>query len=348
VVKLTSPSPENFVAYLIAPPKSSSGPMLFSGNNALNQQEKQVQDFLKAHPESPLLKTFVELGENQRHRHRWPELSNAVTYCLENRAHLIISEIKNLTHNEAFAHQILRLIGENRQKKDVLADHFKGEFYCLDQPFIKIDNFQALYNHAKEQKKIHGQLIRAGLSRTTAKSGNPHASDVIAAVNKPKIDSAIVFALMLKPIIAEYESHGFSQRKMVIALNEEGFSAPEGGTWVLSQLQKVLDRIKMNEAALTLEKSFLEYRARQYDSAKISEILNSNSVPPPKDKIWTSETVDKVSERVKQIHDILRFNEFVIELMPILEKYHVDELSEPLFVQELKQLGIQRDEGEIG
>lgn len=328
-----------YVAYYIAPTRRTTT-MLFS-NQTISLQEKRVQDFIKEQPERKLLRVFIETIDNQRHRHRWPELEAAISYCLENRANLIIAEIRNLTNNEAFAKQVLRLLGEKRLKTDPAASDFIGEIYCCDQPFIKSDNFIALVEHAKQQRQIHGQLIKAGLSRTNAKSGNPHAFDVISKVNKPKIDSAIVFALMLQPVITEYRLRGYSQRKMVSALNEEGFTAPEGGHWVLSQLQKVLDRIKMNEAALTLEKQFLEYTARQFDNEQIASQLNKLDVPSPKGKNWTAEVVEKVSERIKQLHDIMRFNEFVIELMPILEKYHIDELTEELFASELQHAGVK-------
>lgn len=333
----------SYVAYIINTARQSALPQMLFSNQGFATQEKRIQEYLAAQTEQQptLLKTFVESGDNhQRHRHRWPELEAAVTYCLENRANLIIAEIRNLTSNDAFAKQILRLIGETRYKEDIPAETFSAEFYCCDQPFIKKDNFAVLVEHARKQRELHGQLIKAGLSRTTAKSGNPHASDVIIKVNKPKIDNAIVFALMLQPIISSYRTKGYSQRQMVSALNEEGFTAPEGGHWVLSQLQKVLDRIKMNESALTLEKQFLEYKARKLSNTAIAEHLNKVGVPAPKGKAWTDEIVENVSERIKQLHDIIRFNDFVIELMPILEKYHIDELTEDVFTLELQQAGV--------
>jgi len=326
-----------YVAYLIMPARHG-GQMLFS-NQAMAIQEKRVQEFITANQKT-LLKTFIEMGENHRHRHRWPELEAAVDYCLEHQANLIIGELKNLTHNEAFSKQILRLIGEGRLKSDITPNEFCGEIYCCDQIRVNCSNFAVLVEHAKQQKKMHGDLIKAGLSRSTAKSGNPHASDVISKVNKPKIDNAIVFALMLQPIIDDYHQRGLSQRKMVETLNEEGFTAPEGGHWVLSQLQKVLERIKMNETALSLEKKFMEYRTRQIDDAAIAEALNKVDIPSPKGKAWDVDAVEKVSERIKQINDIIRFNEFVIELMPIIEKYHIDELTEDLFANELQMAGI--------
>ncbi len=322
-----------YVGYIINPARRSSTQVLFS-NQSLNIQEKRIQEYITHEGQGTLLKSFTETADDNRHRHRWPELEAAIAFCLENKAHLVIGEIRNLTNNDAFAKQILRLLEKNPDAS------FTAQLYCCDQPFIKRDNFAALVEHAKKQRELHGQLIKAGLSRTTAKSGNPHASDVISKVNKPKIDNAIIFALMLQPIINDYRSKGYSQRRMVSALNEDGFTAPEGGHWVLSQLQKVLERIKMNESALNLEKQFIEYRGRQMNDAGIAELLNKLGVPSPRGSHWDVESVEKVSERIKQLHDIIRFNEFVIELMPIIEKYHLDDLTEDVFAHELKLIGI--------
>lgn len=332
----TTQQNELYVAYLVLPAQKGSMHQVFS-QQSLSLQQNRIQAFMKEHPNGFLLKTFIETGEAQQHR--WPELEAAVSYCLEHRAHLVLGEIRNLTNNNAFTKQILRLISENTAVESTDTVFF-GEIHCCDQPFIKNDNFPALVEYANQQKKLHGELIKAGLSRTTAKSGNPHASDVINKVNKSKIDNAIIFALMLQPIINEYRQQGFSQRKMVNALNEEGFTAPEGGHWVLSQLQKVLDRIKFNETALNLEKQLAEYRARGQDNAEIAENLNKLGVPSPKNKAWSADVVEKVSERVNQLHDIMKFNEFLIELMPIIEKYHVDEFTETVLAQELNQMGI--------
>lgn len=329
--------PNLYVAYIINPTRHHHA-VVFS-NSALQLQEKRIQDFLEQNS-GKLLKTFTESVDDNRHRHRWPALEEAVSFCLENKAFLIIGEIRNLTNNESFTKQVLRLMGEKRSKNEPSPEQYCGDFFCCDQPFIKKDNFLALVEHAKKQRELHGQLIKAGLSRTTAKSGNPHASDVISKVNRPKIDNAIVFALMLQPVINNYRLKGYSQRKMVSALNDDGFTAPEGGHWVLSQLQKVLERIKLNESALNLEKQFIEYRARKLTSAAIAETLNKLGVPSPGGKVWTEECVDKVSERIKQLHEIIRFNEFVIELMPIIEKYHLDDLTEEVFLHELKLIGV--------
>ncbi|HET9843438.1 MAG TPA: hypothetical protein VFP93_02120, partial [Gammaproteobacteria bacterium] len=222
-----------YVAYMIAP--SHRNGALFFATDALNNQEKHIQDFLQLQ-EGELIATFVEVGGSQRHRHRWPQLQNAVKHCKNHHAHLLIAEIRNLTHNESFANIISGFLTSTNSHP--------FEIHCLDQPFITRETFGAIVKHANEQRKYHGKLIKEGLHRAHAHPGNPRAFEVISKVNKPKIDNAITFSLLMMPVIHDYQQKGFSQRKIVQLLNEEGYHAPEGGNWVLSQLQKVLDRMK--------------------------------------------------------------------------------------------------------
>lgn len=333
-------SSKQVVVYLIGGAKAPES-TLFFGADPVSIQENRVKTYLKANPHLEVVQTFTETPMHTRQRHRWPALTEAVDYCLANQSHLIIGELKNLTRNEAFTHQILRLIGEERTDQEASADQFKGEFYCCDQPFVSVENFLVLTQHAKEQRKLHGQLIKEGLSKTQLKSGNPHASEIIAQVNRPKMDNAIVFALLLQPVIAEYESRGYSQRKMVTALNEEGFTAPEGGHWVLSQFQKVLERVHLNEIALRCEKYLLEYRARGLNDIDIAVKLNEYGIPGPKGESWDPDWVAKVSDRIHQIHDIIRFNEFVLALSPILSAYHIEEINESILMDAIRKTGVE-------
>lgn len=327
---MTVPSSQQYVAYLIVPRQTNATMFV---QHALQAQEQRIQHFLNTHPQSTLLNRFIESGECKKpSRQPWPELEKAISYCLEHHAHLLIAEIRNLTHNSAFTEQIHRLIEQQT-----------GDIYCCDQPFIEKTNFSVLTEYAKQQRTLHGQRIKAGLKLTQAKSGNPHAQEVINKVNKPKIDNAIAFALMLQPIITHYQACGYSQRKMVCALNEAHFTAPEGGLWVLSQLQKVLERIQWNEVALSIEKQLQAYEQLHYDNATMAIQLNKAEILCPKEKVWTEETVEKIKAKIQHLHDIIALNELIIELVPMLEKYHIDELSEAVFTDALQQSGIHSE-----
>ena len=197
------------------------------------------------------------------------------------------------------------------------------DFYCCDQPFVNHTILEALYKHAQVQRKLHGKLIREGLKMTSAKSGNPNAAEVISKVNKPKIDTAIVFAFLLQPIIADYKKKGFSQRQMVKTLNEEGFTAPEGGKWVLSQLQKVLDRVKLNEIALQ-HGDLVEKELRH---EQIAEEFRNQNIPTIKRAPWDEIQVKKLEERIKQIQEITHINQLVLSMLPVIKEFRFRDLS---------------------
>lgn len=322
-----------FVAYLIM--RKKTGKQSPSPQANLEMQKHQVATFTKKHQPSELVETFIEGTDRQQHE-AWSELKAAVNYCIQHHTALIIPEIKNLICNDDFIACIDPLI----QYHAKMNNPSPIELYCCDQPVIHLNNFRTISDHAKQQKKIHGDLIRAGLSRTTAKSGNPHAADVINRVNRPKIENAIIFALLLHPVIAAYTQKGYSQRKMVAQLNQDGFTAPEGGRWVLSQLQKVIDRIKICESALSMEKRLTQYQAQNLTSDEIAEQLNKLDIPAPKVKLWDKDQVEKVIEKIIEIHSILTLNELTIGLLPILSQYHIDELTEATFLAALKKSGI--------
>lgn len=325
------PVTNRYVGYISAPNAKQCKAANFDYSNHIKQQEKILSSFFSNKQIFEAPKTFIELGDNRRSRHPFPELEKAIQYAVEHKCILVIAKIQTLTSNRSFAELIDNYLCSH--SKDF---EFKPDIYCCDQPFIRGENFTAIVSHSMQQKKMHGELIKAGLNRSNCKSGNPNAVNIINQVNKPKIDSAIVFALTLSPVINYYQSQGLSQRQMVNQLNDDGFTAPEGGKWVLSQLQKVLNRIKFNEAAIALEKQVNQFKERNLNDEQICHQLNSLSVPAPKGKEWTEELVQKIKERIRQIHNIIEFHEFIINLSPILDKYHIDELNEDVFANELQ------------
>lgn len=264
-----------YIGYFVLPPKKANQTRFMFQDQAILHHRKILETYAHNHP-GQLLNVFMEVGDKKRQRIRWPQLEKAIESCLENQAVLLISNLGSLPTNIMFT--------------DLISDFIKkeGHLICCDQIFVSAHNFSDIVEHIRAQRKNHGELIKAGLSRTTAKSGNPRAAELITRVNRPKIDGAIVFSLLLQPIIAHYREQGYSQRKMVQELNAAGYSAPEGGKWVLSQFQKVLERITLNEQALALQKT--------------PENLS-----------------DKMQARLKEIKEILAFNATVLTLEPILK-----------------------------
>lgn len=300
---------------------------LSEGKDSLGLEQVQsqaIQDFLKQQPGARVIEAFIELPDHRRTA-KWPQLQKALEACKQHQATLLIAELGTLASNEGFSQFLL----ESQLK-----------FHCLDQPFVDQNILAALSKHAQVQRKLHGKLIREGLKMTNAKSGNPNAAEVISKVNKPKIDTAIVFAFLLQPIIQDYRRKGYSQRQMVKMLNDEGFTAPEGGKWVLSQLQKVLDRVRLNEIATEIKPLLENLETEAKSPSQIADILNAKGLASLKRGLWDEQQVKKLLDRIDQIQDIVQINRFVLNLLPILQEFRRRQLGSFEMLQEFQQAGL--------
>lgn len=325
-----------YVTYFIAQPQKVGQRMERTGGNIRSlfptsdgdriaeTQRQAVNEFIDSQENSDVLETHIEIPENRK-TNKWPQLERAIEACTLRNATLVIAELGTLTSNEAFT-QLLLDSGV--------------QFYCCDQPFVNQTILEALHKHAQIQRKVHGELIREGLKMTSAKSGNPNAAEVISKVNKPKIDVAIVFADLLHPIIVDYRRKGYSQRQMVKTLNEEGFTAPEGGKWVLSQLQKVLDRVRLNEVAREVRDFAEELRGSDNSETQIADAFNNKGISSLKRTSWDEAQVKKLLARLDQIKDIEMINKFVLDLLPLLHAYRKRGMSSMDILIELHNAGL--------
>lgn len=323
-----------YVTYFIAQPhkvghrmdRNSTNVRVFPVSDAdriAEAHRRAVDEFIDSQENADVLETVIEIPE--RKASKWTQLERAIEICKARNATLVIAELGTLTNNETFS-QLLLDSGV--------------PFYCCDQPFVNPVILEALNKHAQVQRKLHGQLIREGLKMTSAKSGNPNAAEVISKVNKPKIDVAIVFADLLQPIIADYKRKGYSQRQMVKTLNEEGFTAPEGGKWVLSQLQKVLDRVRLNEVSREVRTIAEQLRENSYNDQQIAEELNAKGISSLKRTTWDEAQVKKLLARLDQINDIEQINKFVLDLLPVLHTYSDRGLNPLEILSEFAKAGL--------
>lgn len=274
---------------------------------SLSNQQRQVQQYLLKNPSMSLAQTFVESREEKQKQ--FPELEKALSAAKSQSACLVIACLGNLIRYEGVTNALLN--------SDI-------PFVCLDQPKVTKDTLPAVIEFAvesaRQQRMLHSALIRRGLEEAVTKLGkrlgNPNAIKEITKVNKPKTESAIMFALVLAPIIATYRRKGFSQRKMVDCLNHEGFTAPEGGHWVLSQLQKVLERIELNNIALNAAEALEQFKASHYNDEQIIQGLNGIPIRSPGGGPWDAHKLSLVRERLELIHDIGDFNSFIAQVYP--------------------------------
>lgn len=267
------------------------------GMHTLEQQKQAITHYCGSH-----LKILEFYTETHDKKHKEiPQFLAAVQRAQQEGAQLIIAQLQNLTRFESFTNPLLDT---------------KIKFHCIDQPLVNDSTLLAVVENVRYLRERHSRRIREGLYQTLSQLGNPHALQEITKVNKPKTESAVLFALVLAPIIAYYRIQGFSQRKMVQVLNEEGFLAPEGGPWVLSQLQKVLERVDLNNLALDLTDTLDEFAQKKYSAEQMVKALKAMRIPNANKEGWDVQELNKVIERLHSIREILEFNHFVLETYP--------------------------------
>jgi hypothetical protein len=271
--------------------------------SSVANQQKQVQHYLEQHPQLSVIGTYTE--QRDKRQKKFNELEKALINAKNQNAVLIIARLENLTRFEGFTDALMAA---------------NIEFTCLDQLTVTRETLPAVVEYVRQLRLLHSARIRRGLEETITKLGkrlgNPNALKEITKVNKPKTESAIMFALVLAPIIATYRRKGFSQRKMVDCLNHEGFTAPEGGHWVLSQLQKVLERIDLNNIALNAAETLEEFKQLGYNDEQIIQGLNNIHVRSPGGGPWTVQKLETARERLDLIKEIGDFNQFIADVYP--------------------------------
>lgn len=267
------------------------------GMLTLDQQKQAISHYCGDRKKILQFYTGVHDKKNRELSH----FLQAIVHAKKEDAELVIAQLQNLTRFESFTNPLLES---------------KVKFHCIDQPLVNDSTLLAVVENVRYLRERHSRRIREGLYQTLSQLGNPHALQEITKVNKPKTESAVLFALVLAPIIAYYRIQGHSQRKMVQVLNEEGFLAPEGGPWVLSQLQKVLERVDLNNLALDLTDTLDEFAQKKYTPEQMVKALKAMRIALANQTEWDVHELNKVIERLHSIREILDFNQFVLETYP--------------------------------
>jgi len=315
---------KTLIGYVLAPPRELG--VLFDPriDDSLLRQRETLEAYAKKTNQA-YMDIVVEVGEKKRNRTDWPVLSAAVNRCLDDNATLVIAELGNFLNNDSYTGLLIQA---------------KVTFHCCDQPLVKPASIAMLADYHKRQRERHGLLIKSGLERSDKKFGNPNAKEVIKFVNRPKVEKAILFSFLLQPVVHEFREKGYSQRKMVQELNTMGITAPEGGQWVLSQLQKVLDRIRLNELSIILDEELYTWLNQGKSLAEIADILNRRKIEAFKDGAWDERQVKKLIERATEIEEVMDTGEFFVELTPKLEKMAAEGLTETQMITRMVQENI--------
>ncbi|MBP9723031.1 MAG: hypothetical protein KBD64_07755 [Gammaproteobacteria bacterium] len=242
---------------------------------------------------------FIDIHLKRTKPKHFPELIKAIESALTNHAKLVIVKLNGLISQEAFYNLLC-------------TEHL--DFVCVDKQLVTPSALSVVRQYVTQQSKQHSASIKRGLKLTNRKLGNPNAANAISPFNKIKTENSVLFALILQPVIAEYQKKGLSQRKMVDMLNQSKILAPEGGKWVLSQLQKVLKRIAANNLAIDVGKEIEEKHYHHYSAHDLMAALNQSHYQPSSHAnmgLWDEDQLTTAKTRTDTITSVLELYEFM-------------------------------------
>lgn len=323
-----------YIAYYLSPYATSTA----HATKQTAHYTKQVETFINSDEDNQLCDAFYEDGPFKKNRTHWPALEAAMNACIQHQAILLLSQFKKVITNKAFTERLLMFTGKHPRQVEIAYQWTYGDVRCFDYPTLTRENLSHLITQTCQQRHFHRERILKGLSRASAKrSGNPNALKIINLVNLPKINNAIIFALHLAPLVDELQAQGLSQRKMVAYLNAQKITAPEGGKWVLSQLQKVLERIKINQLAMAYETQFKSFLEQDLTHKDIAQILTNKHIPCPKKQGWDEALIGQMVQRMTQFDLFLSLSHFIVTLSDFIPLKNLPNLSPEQFQALLDQ-----------
>lgn len=173
--------------------------------------------------------TEIETGKGAKALQTRPQLSAALSLAKISHSTLLVAKLDRLARN---VHFISGLIESG------------VKFVALDMPMASTLTLHVMAAFAEHEAKMISERTKAALAAAKARGVilGAAGSANIRAKAAANHDVAIAFAISLKPILEGFGP--VSQREMVALLNTRGIPAFGGGLWSLSQLQRVLSRLR--------------------------------------------------------------------------------------------------------
>lgn len=205
----------------------------------IEAQQAAVAHYVQARGQLVAEMHEVESGrKGSKHR---PQLARALEACRKQKAALVIGKLDRLARDVRF---FLEVIDDSRV--DI-------RFADLPEICPSTDEGRMILVSMANFAEFEGRRIS---TRTKAALAAAKARGAVlgraGAINlRPNIEerreAAGAFAARLAPLLSEMRQRGLSQRSMLAELNSIGVPTPKGSTWRLSQLQRVLTRMKADQ-----------------------------------------------------------------------------------------------------
>lgn len=172
----------------------------------------------------------IETGKGSDALAKRPQLTAALAACRKEGATLIIAKLDRLARNVHFVSGLMES---------------KVKFVACDMPEANELTIHIMAAFAEHEAKRISQRTKDALA--IAKSRGIILGKAGAANLRPNIESrqqaAIQFAESCRSVFENMKSRGLSQRQMAIELNCFGIKPPKGGTWQLTQVQRITSRL---------------------------------------------------------------------------------------------------------
>jgi DNA invertase Pin-like site-specific DNA recombinase len=176
----------------------------------------------------------IETGKGHDAIAKRPQLRAALVACQKQEATLIIAKLDRLARNVHFVSGLMES---------------KVRFVACDMPEANELTIHIMAAFAEHEAKRISQRTKEALAIAKArgqKLGLSGPSNL-----KPNIEArqglAQAFAARLAPLFESMQARGLSHRAMADELNNLGVTTPKGGIWHLTQVQRVIQRIKASD-----------------------------------------------------------------------------------------------------
>lgn len=196
----------------------------------MDAQRETVRQFLSNGGE--LVGEFVEVetGKGANALAKRPQLAAALALCKKTGAKLLIAKLDRLARNVHFVSGLMES---------------KVKFVACDMPEANDLTIHVMAAFAEHEAKRISQRTKEGLAAAKARGvvlGAAGTGNLRRHVSARR-ELAHENARRLMPVLEGFKAQGFTQRRMIDALNSSGITTAKGGRWSLVQLQRVLARL---------------------------------------------------------------------------------------------------------
>lgn len=171
--------------------------------------------------------TEIETGKGANALDKRPQLKSAIDACKKHKATLIIAKLDRLARNVHFVSGLLE----------------SGvDFICADMPQankVMLQMYSVMAEWERDQISTRTKAALAAAKERGVILGKAGAANLKRNIEERQ-QSAVEFALSLKPVIEGLKAQKLSQRAIVAELNRLNIKTMRGGQWSQVQLQRVL------------------------------------------------------------------------------------------------------------